>query len=177
MATYSGALTSEGLPELAELGEIDFPAMTPRRALHVALRNPDGTELRLGQDPAPGSAPDNPLYVANPDGQNLRVVVEGVPNIRQATAEVRQAAIVSTTAVRLAGDNVSRVALLVQNFGTGMLYLGNTSSVTSSGATAGTAVGPGGFYSDSGEGVSIGALWGIYGAASTVHNVSVVDRS
>ena len=71
MATYTGALASNGLPELAEDGTVDFPAMTLQRALHVTLR-----------DSATESQPahvviDGPVIVNNPDGSDLRVQVEG----------------------------------------------------------------------------------------------------
>jgi hypothetical protein len=73
VGTYTGALTSSGLPELAEEGEIDFPAMTPRRALHVTLRDSGGGAVDLG-DP-PGSE-DRPAIVESPDGENFHVTVD-----------------------------------------------------------------------------------------------------
>lgn len=54
MATYSGFLSADGLPELVEDGTTDSAAMTMRRAVHVTLRDdggspvaiPDAVELR-----------------------------------------------------------------------------------------------------------------------------------
>ncbi len=330
MATYTGALTSSGLPELAVDGEIDFPAMTLRRALHVNLRDAQGFEKDLkfelapgsaGSDPSvplyvasvsgsdfrvrfeggeldrileavtvkgfvtadlspfdkaamqtelanlaamrtslatladphpvnlvPGTDPDNPIYVTSLDGQNNRVRLEGgnvssidapvtvlggvtstlslsdravlnaigfdadqgiallqrlvdphpieaplgtfdnpiwtTPQAEQgaakmqlATNSVRASITVSTTAVRLAPANSARLSLLICNNGTGSLYVGDTSAVTSSGANMGAKVPSSGRYSDTGQGVYVGEVWGIYDAAATAQNVVVLDRS
>lgn len=78
MATYTGALAASGLPELADEGEVDLPAMTLRRALHVTLRDAGGREVAI-PDPStsPGSSPENPAYVAFPDGDLAHVKVDG----------------------------------------------------------------------------------------------------
>ena len=89
----------------------------------------------------------------------------------------QRAVIVSTTAVQLASSNVARKALVVTNNGSGTLYLGIDSSVTSSGVASGLAVTAGGSYSDSGFGMYIGPLWGIYSASASAQNVVVSDRS
>ena len=75
MATYTGALASSGLPELADDGEVDFPAMTLQRALHVVLT--DGHGGIDIPEPKPTGTIADPIYISNPDGQNLRVRLEG----------------------------------------------------------------------------------------------------
>jgi hypothetical protein len=78
VATYTGALASNGLPELATDGTIDFPAMTRRRAMHVTLRDSQGGETTgLMLLNPPGSSPDNPLWVQNPNGGDLRMKLDG----------------------------------------------------------------------------------------------------
>lgn len=78
MATYSGALTSAGLPELADDGEVDFPAMTVRRALHVKIVDPP--------PPPPGIDEDHPSIVEQEDGDRFHVTVDKGrirPDLRQ----------------------------------------------------------------------------------------------
>ena len=76
MATYTGGLASNGLPELADEGEIDFPAMTLRRALHVTLRDSGGGPV-IFPDPAesPGADADNPAHVTGSVEVTNRVTV------------------------------------------------------------------------------------------------------
>lgn len=96
--------------------------------------------------------------------------------VETTTVETPQALIVSTTAVPIVGANVARKSLLISNNGTGSLYLKGDKSVASSGISMGIVVPSNATYSDSGFGVYLGAMWGIYSAVSAVQNVVVSDR-
>ena len=82
---------------------------------------------------------------------------------------------VSTTAVKLAGENAGRKSLVIANNGGGTLYVGYTSAVTSSGAAMGRAVTSFGSYSDTGDGVWVGQVWGIYSTSASSQNVAVQE--
>src|SRR6185369_15961275 len=86
MATYTGGLAENGLPELRDEGEVSEPSMTLRGVQRVMLTDADGVPVASSDssdtDGTPGDTPDVPLYVANPDGQNLRVRVEGEPGVK-----------------------------------------------------------------------------------------------
>ena len=84
---------------------------------------------------------------------------------------------VSTTAVLLAALNANRKSLVITNNSTGKLYLGHTSGVTSSGAAMGLLVPSNGSYTDSGFGLYIGDMYGIYDASAGAQNVSVSERT
>lgn len=84
--------------------------------------------------------------------------------------------IVSTTAVRIATANGSRKSIVITNKGSGTLYIGFDSSVTTTGASMGTSVPTMSAYSDSGFGIFKGELWGIYSASSATETVAVSDR-
>lgn len=83
---------------------------------------------------------------------------------------------VSTSATILAAANSNRKAIVITNNGAGKLYLGHTNGVTASGAAMGLQVPAGGSYSDSGFGLYIGDLYGIYDAVAASQNVSVSER-
>jgi hypothetical protein len=84
--------------------------------------------------------------------------------------------IVSTSAVRIAVANGSRKELLIVFNGSGTLYIGTSSSVTTSGQTMGIPVQAKGSYADSIPGVYIGELWAICSTSASAENVSVTDR-
>ena len=81
MATYTGFLTSAGLPELAADGEVDFAAMTERRAVLVTLVDQSGQPVSPGSNiTIDGSGVDS-LQVTSPDGQNFHVRVDNGPDV------------------------------------------------------------------------------------------------
>ncbi len=84
---------------------------------------------------------------------------------------------ISTAIVQLTASNASRLALLIVNNGAGRLFVGEASSVATAGSLMGVAVPGGGRYSDTGNGVGTGALWGVYTSTATTQNVVVIDRS
>lgn len=110
-------------------------------------------------------------------GSEVEVSGQVVVMPEQSLANSQTSFTVSTTAIRLAMVNSSRKSLLISNASTSILYIGNSSTVASSGNGLGLAVSPGGSYSDSGFGVNVGEVWGVYGAASSSPNVVVSDRS
>lgn len=83
---------------------------------------------------------------------------------------------VSTSAVLLAAANPLRLSIVITNNGTGDLYVGHSGAVTSSGAAMGLLVGSKASYSDSGFGLYLGPLYGIYSASASSQNVSVSER-
>jgi len=83
----------------------------------------------------------------------------------------------SVAAVTLAAANANRKSIIITNNGSGSLYIGETSTVASSGANMGLLVPTNGMYSDSGFGVFTGQLFGIYSVTSTSENIAVRDRS
>ena len=170
MATYSGFLTVTGPAPATTVGTVDFAAMTQGRAVYVNLRDEGGSPLGVTL-PAPGTTPDAPVYTRRADSEPQPV--RGAPT----TYEEPSALIVSTTAVRLVRSNPARGSLIITNNGSGSLYIRRTSDVTSSGAGMGVLLYPGGAYTDSGDGVYTGELWGIYSSSSTVQNVAVCDRT
>jgi hypothetical protein len=85
--------------------------------------------------------------------------------------------IVSTSSALLAASNASRAAIVITNNGSGNLYIGHTSGVTSSGALMGLLISAGSSYEDSGDGLYTGDLYGIYSAVSASENVSVSERT
>lgn len=175
MAQYSGALTSSGFPELAEVGTVDFPAMTERRAMHVNLRDSSGRELTGIFSPfgeVPGLDPESPLWIRNIDKQDVLTHPElssrGLP----------YGVIVSTSAVPLCAANVARKSLIITNNSTGSLYVGHDQYLLGSGKTMGHLLtASGGSLTDSGDGIWVGEWWGIYSAVATAENVSVSDLS
>lgn len=133
------------------------------------------TKLQNSKGEIVNPARDEP--VPPPDLQPVRVDGSVPVTTQRATGTVAGAFIVSTSAVRLAGVNASRLSLIIANNGSGRLYLGRTSAVAASGPSMGIGVPAGASYSDTGNGVSVGEMWGVYSAAATTQNVSVLDRS
>lgn len=84
---------------------------------------------------------------------------------------------VTSSVVTLAAANLNRKSLIISNFGSNKLFLGETTTVAASGAETGILVPSQGTYSDSGYGCYTGVMYGIYDTATTAHNVSVRDRS
>jgi hypothetical protein len=84
---------------------------------------------------------------------------------------------VSVASVELIAANTDRRAVIITNNSTGKLFIGNTSTVASTGAAMGMLVGPFGTYQDSGDGLYVGALHGIYDVTVTAHNISVTERT
>lgn len=83
---------------------------------------------------------------------------------------------VSTSAVLLAAEDSGRKLLLITNNGAGDLYLGKDASVTTSGATMGSVVYPGGcFKVDRHE--WRGDIYGIYSQVSASQNVSIFSTT
>jgi hypothetical protein len=80
---------------------------------------------------------------------------------------------VSTSAVSLKASNANRLAIRIVNAGVGVLYIGSSNAVTSSGANLGVAIPPFGVYEDSGPGIYTGDLFGIYDQTASAQNVSV----
>ncbi len=110
-----------------------------------------------------------------PGATDYGSVVRPIP--LPSTAGTPAGVTVSTSAVSLKASNANRRAIVITNNGVGNLYIGHTSGVTSSGANVGLIVPPFGSYTDSGDGLYTGDLYGIYDQASAVQNVSVSERT
>lgn len=84
---------------------------------------------------------------------------------------------VSTTAVQVLALNAAAKSRIITNNGVRSIFLGTSSSVTSSGANMGVQVSSGGVYSDTGDGLYTGAIYAIGEIASASENVSAWERS
>lgn len=179
------ALFDDDSPAAAVEGRFDAFRMSSNRVLYGMIRDGAGNERgakvdtdgRLSVVGSPQLSLNFATDTVDVSGSMVHVVNTVVTAPTNSTIASTTAKIVTTTAVRLVGTNVARKALLIANNGNGGLYIGHDSSVTSSGATMGVLVSSTSSYSDSGFGTYIGELWGIYDAASSSYNVTVVDRS
>lgn len=151
-------------PVPVTLSDAQFAALLPKL---LAL---DG----LGRLPVVLTYQDPPL---EPEYTPVLVTDTVTTRPEKSHGNAQYAAIVSTTAVLIVRSNVQRKCLVICNNGGGTLYLGNTSSVTASGAGMGLKVPAGGRYTDSGDGINVGDVWGIYSVAATTQNVAVSDRT
>jgi hypothetical protein len=84
---------------------------------------------------------------------------------------------VSTSAVQVLASNTSAKSRIITNNGISSVYLGRDGTVTTSGATMGILLRPGGTYSDSGADMYNGAIHGIGDAVSASQNVSAWERT
>lgn len=124
------------------------------------------------------SRPTPPLDPIFPPEFNS-TMIDGVVKSQPITTNWnRQTALIvsNATPVLLAGANADRKSLVITNNSTGSLYLGGP-NVTASGITAGLLVPTTGSYSDSGDGVFTGEVWGLYSASASAQNIAVSDRS
>lgn len=112
---------------------------------------------------------------AHPADGDYGAVVRPIP--RSSTAGTPSGVTVSTSAVSIKSSNTARRAIVITNNGVGNLYLGHTSGVTSSGSNMGLLIPPGGAYTDSGDGIYTGDIYGIYSQTSSSQNVSVSERT
>lgn len=84
--------------------------------------------------------------------------------------------IVSNTATQLRFSDASTVAMYIQNNGTSNVYIGNTSSVLTSGVNMGVKIFPGGDWSiEPGPCGFGGNVWAIGDAVAVAENVVVVS--
>ena len=157
-------------------------AVTVRGSVTALLGDPGTAILGLAADSAairallgqPIPKPD----AVFPDELGNATRVDGTVTTQPTVtiARKRTTLIVSTTAVLLAPSDPNRKSLVITNNSTGSLYIGGP-EVASSGSTMGILVPTTGGYSDSGDGIFTGELWGIYSASASSHNVVVDDRS
>lgn len=91
--------------------------------------------------------------------------------------ETALATIVTTTAIKIASANTARKSIIISNHGTGDLYFKASNAVASSGINSGVIVPSKGVYTDSGYGLYLGEIWGIYSVASSTYNVVTLDRA
>lgn len=80
---------------------------------------------------------------------------------------------ISGTAQLIHAVSTTRRAILITNTGSGNLFIGNTSAVSTSGADVGTKLLPDEVYAISGKTAYKGNLYGIYTVTVTSANVSV----
>jgi len=90
--------------------------------------------------------------------------------------EIHLSGQISETAQLVSAASATRRAVLITNTGSGDLFIGQTSTVSTSGANIGTKVLPGGVYAISGKAAYKGNLYAIYTVAVTSVNVQVAVK-
>lgn len=103
--------------------------------------------------------------------------VSGTLTVERATAGAPVGVTVSNSAVQVLASNSAAKSRIITNNGSSNVYLGKDNTVTTSGATMGILVRPGGSYSDSGTDMYNGAIYGIGDAVSASQNVSAWERT
>lgn len=101
--------------------------------------------------------------------------VDDIPE--RATAGAQVGVTVSTSAVTILASNASAKNRGITNNGSSNIYLGSSAAVTTSGAAMGLKLIPNGTYTDSGEDLYTGAIFGIGDAISASQNVSAWERT
>jgi hypothetical protein len=118
------------------------------------------------------SAASLPVVVASD-----QAAIPVTPSLERASAGAPVGVTVSTSAIVVLAANASAKSRLITNNGTTNIYLGRNNTVTSSGATMGILLSPGGSYNDSGVDLDQGAIWAIGSAVASSQNVSAWERT
>lgn len=84
---------------------------------------------------------------------------------------------VSTAAVQVLAANANAKQRIITNNGSSNIFLGRDNTVTTTGATMGIKLVPGGTYTDSGIDLDQGAIFGIGDAVSASQNVSAWEKT
>lgn len=84
---------------------------------------------------------------------------------------------VSTSAQLIRSVDIGILSWAIVNNGTGSLFIGYTSSVSTSGANMGIKIYPGGSISMSSIGTYTGEIYGIYSVAAATENVVVTTHT
>jgi hypothetical protein len=102
-----------------------------------------------------------------PNPTDAGLVVRPIPSFFLAGNSSYGAKAISDTAVIIIGPDNARTFFEITNNSDKILYVGMDASVTASGATMGIAIAPGGSFSQSGDCVHQGAIYGIFGVIMT----------
>lgn len=112
------------------------------------------------------------------DVLSVQGIVNGTPlPPERSTSGAPTGVTVSTSAALILASNTSAKSRVITNNGTSNVFLGTANTVTTTVATMGIWLKPGGTYSDSGDGFYNGAIYGIADAVSASQNVSAWERS
>lgn len=109
------------------------------------------------------------------DDPNNALRVESIPE--RSTTGAQVGVTVSTSATVILASNGSAKNRGIVNNGSSNIYLGSSVAVTTSGAAMGLKLVPNGTYTDSGEDLYTGAIFGIGDAVSASENVSAWERT